>query len=218
MRIPLSLGKSQTGLAASLSAQLVDEHDSAQGGPITTGFTELGNGLYAWYYDFADDFDGGVVFTLTTGETSVVVGTASIAPDPIELAIKAKTDLIVGGTGQVTVNVPVTTGGDIAVILGDAYLAADGRAFTWNEPAAGVWPDLSEGATFYIRNSNFSKALSVISATSPKAVQLELAGTDLAQFEPGTYELHCRTNNLAASGEPPDVITFIQANCKLSWP
>jgi hypothetical protein len=107
----IALGASQTGLT--LKAQLVDADGVNVGSEITTGFTEIANGYYLWYYDgFPDGHRGGVKF-LTTGNVfkafhsinpeegenlDAKVGTRLAAadytaPDNASIAlIKAKTD------------------------------------------------------------------------------------------------------------------------------
>lgn len=57
-----------------------------------------------------------------------------------ELEIAAKTALISGGSVQV--NLPVTATGSLRpIVIGDDYLAANGRAFTWTISAiAGITP------------------------------------------------------------------------------
>lgn len=61
------------------------------------------------------------------------------------LAIKAKTDLI--GTGRVNTEGRAPVGGHYSIVQGDDYLAADGRALSWNSDS---WPDLT-GATVIMR-------------------------------------------------------------------
>jgi len=60
----LSLGSTQTGLAATLRAQLYDTAGAAVGALLSGGFTEWGQGAYSWHYAaYPDGFEGTVVFT-----------------------------------------------------------------------------------------------------------------------------------------------------------
>lgn len=74
------------------------------------------------------------VYSPNAGETDVDC-TASLyqevgATQVTALAIKAKTDLI--GTGAINGSSPVSDTGVISpIVIGDDYLAANGRAFTW---------------------------------------------------------------------------------------
>lgn len=52
------------------------------------------------------------------------------------------------GSAAVTVVAPVTSSGDITVVRGDDYAAADGRALSWTD-TGGAWPDLT-GATIVL--------------------------------------------------------------------
>jgi hypothetical protein len=75
----IPLQSSQTGLT--LSAQLTDTTGTNSGAAITTGFAELGNGFYLWYYaSFASQFRGSVKF-LSAG---TIVAALAINPEEAE--------------------------------------------------------------------------------------------------------------------------------------
>ncbi|MDQ6963935.1 MAG: hypothetical protein Q9M13_03335 [Mariprofundales bacterium] len=77
--VSLSLGSTKAGLL--LAAQLVDTTGAAVGTEITTGFVEIGDGNYLWYYaGFPDGFRGGVKF-YEQGQTTIL---AFVAVNPEE--------------------------------------------------------------------------------------------------------------------------------------
>lgn len=54
----IDLGGGNTG--KTLKAQLIDTDGDPVGGQIVSGFTEIGNGIYMWFYsEFGDTFQGG---------------------------------------------------------------------------------------------------------------------------------------------------------------
>jgi hypothetical protein len=67
----ISLGSANTGLT--LAAQLYTSAGGTSGGPISTGFVEIGGGVYLWTGTIPDDFQGIVKFT-----TGAIVVAASI--------------------------------------------------------------------------------------------------------------------------------------------
>lgn len=98
---------------------------------------------------------------------------------------------------------PVNANGDVAVIAGDDYLNADGRALVWTNAA---WPSLT-GATITLKVRDNTKAVlltktgTVVSATSAR---VDLTRTDTA-LATGAYLF----NLVAALSGSADVTTLV---------
>ena len=75
----LSLGRGKVGLT--LNAQPTDSTGVNVGSPITTGFTEIGDGFYIWNYALAADFQGCVKFI--DQSTSDVLAFKAINPNTL---------------------------------------------------------------------------------------------------------------------------------------
>lgn len=99
----ISLGPNRTGLVASpgLVAQLRDQSGSAIGGPVTTGFGELGGGNYRWTATIPEGFRGTVDFKLFGGAAPLVA--LPINPEELEY-IRDIRDSIGAGTGATLVD------------------------------------------------------------------------------------------------------------------
>lgn len=77
----VSLGKSYEGL--SLAAQFINYSGTDVGDEITSGFVDLGNGLYMWSYLISDGFSGAVKF-YEQGSSSEILSFAVINSREIE--------------------------------------------------------------------------------------------------------------------------------------
>jgi hypothetical protein len=66
----LFLGTSQTGLT--LNAQLFDDNGANVGSVITTGFIEIGNGMYMWKATVPDNFSGGSKIFSSSSPSSIL--------------------------------------------------------------------------------------------------------------------------------------------------
>lgn len=179
----LSLGTSQTGLAAQLRAQLVSTAGANVGAVVSTGFVEIGVGLYLWHYaSIPDGHRGGAVFT--RNDTSAVVAFVAINPEDAEdiALILAKTNLI--GAGSVTVTSSVSSDGtSIALFGGDDYHNIEAREIEIVD-TGGAWPDLTGATvTFYAENDNygvaFTKAMTVVTPSGAlKKIEIEFTAAD----------------------------------------
>lgn len=83
---------------------------------------------------------------------------------------------------------PVALSGDVEIIRGDSYLAADGRALEWQTTDAATWPALSGASIKFTVRSGVqvicSVAGSVVTATGAnKKVRAELPATVTASLE-----------------------------------
>lgn len=76
-----------------------------------------------------------------TPRSEAKIDTSLLALETTSQSIKAKTDLI-SATGAVVTNSPVTATGSVRpIVIGDDYLAANGRAFSWTIAAiSGITP------------------------------------------------------------------------------
>lgn len=89
LSITIPFDADDTGIA-DLRAQFVDTGGVDVGGPITTGFSELGGGLYQWYYNaFANGFRGQVKFYPDSDPTKVRA--AAINPQETETGTPIET-------------------------------------------------------------------------------------------------------------------------------
>lgn len=75
----LSLGKGKVGLT--LNAQKTNASGVNLDSPITTGFTEIGDGFYVWNYNLSLDFQGCVKFI--DEDTDEVLAFTSINPNQL---------------------------------------------------------------------------------------------------------------------------------------
>ena len=184
--VPLST--SQTGLT--LAAQLIDTAGTNVGSSVSTGFYEIGQGLYQWYYaSYPDGFRGSVVFK----SGSTVVASVPINPQEAEYTdVKASTlpaliwnvltsglttvgsvgKLLVSklgliGTGRIDTDGPVTAGGVVKLSIGADYLSAHGNALVWTD-TEDVLPDLT-GATILFEQgamSGSTNGVAVVASTN----------------------------------------------------
>jgi hypothetical protein len=181
-------------------------------------FTHVGAGV--WRYTFVSDETDASIVTLRvlSGDENraVVLNFATLAIDanghPTRLdvevgsrldetdalieamdalidAIKAKTDLI--GTSGAIVSAPVSTQGKIAqIFIGDDYLNANGRAFSWTiaEPTGFV----AATSSCFFGGSNGSGATWLVTGTitdngSTWTLRFDMTKTD-TNLTPGLYE------------------------------
>lgn len=84
----LLLGSSQTGLAATLRAALMDTTGTVHATlrDISTGFVEVGSGIYSWVYDSVPDgYRGAVVYYIgTLGVAANFVGVTLKTASPVD--------------------------------------------------------------------------------------------------------------------------------------
>ena len=86
---------------------------------------------------------------------------------------------------------PVLSNGDLQIVKGDAYDATDGTALSWE---SSDWTDLSNASIEFtawdtqqqVSNPVVQKAGSVLQATGPGRVQVELDSNQTDSFEPTT--------------------------------
>lgn len=102
--ISVPLGPTDTGLT--LKAQLVDTVNANVGSEVTTGFQEIGNGLYMWYYTaFPDGFRGGVTFKDAADNVKAFVDI-----NPEEFEVMKDLNRLVQGPVVVSAATPSVTG------------------------------------------------------------------------------------------------------------
>jgi hypothetical protein len=115
----LSLGKGKTGLT--LNAQKTDVSGVNIDTPITSGFTEIGDGFYIWNYSLESNFEGCVKFI--DENTNEVLAFTSINPN--QLSPNAL-DLI---EIENNVNLKEALIAMAAVLAGKAYVSGDTVTF-----------------------------------------------------------------------------------------
>lgn len=111
----LSLGKGKAGLT--LNAQKTDADGVDIDSPITTGFTEIGDGFYIWNYNLESSFQGCVKFI--DENTNEVLAFTSINPN--QLSPNAL-DLI---EIENNVNLKEALIAMAAILAGKAYVSGD---------------------------------------------------------------------------------------------
>ena len=131
-----------------------------------------------------------------TGTTGKALANAGSAADPLTNTVpgtyaSGTAGAALGriGGGQITTTSPVAVSGDVTIVRGDDYNAADGRALDWTDVSA-AWPDLT-GATIAVTvqttaTTTWTKAGSVVTPTgSGKKVRVEPTAADTATFAGG---------------------------------
>jgi hypothetical protein len=188
--IGLALGTSKAGLT-DLRAQLVDTAGASVGGPVSTGFSDQGQGCYLWHYaSWPDGHRGGVKF-YSNASPSVTLAFAAINPEEGEnLDVKVSSRLPANVSSAVTVTGPVAEGGEVEIVKGDDYAAADGRALEWTST---TWPNLT-GATITFRvlqqirdDVLLTKAGSVVTPTGTAKVRVELTAAETGALSAGGH-------------------------------
>lgn len=176
-----------TGLT--LTAQLVNTAGTNVGSAITTGFDEIGGGLYQWTATaIPDGHRGRVEFT----DSGTIVAANAINPEEAELI--GDLDAAVDANGlAVTVVAPVAENLDLTLIKGDDYNNGDtGREVYWPNPA-GTWPDLT-GATITF-GAGHARTASVLQKTGTvvtptganQKVRVNFAAADTDDLSAETY-------------------------------
>ena len=119
----------------------------------------------------------------------------------------------VSGVPQITLTSPVTQAGNINILQGDTYYAADGRAIAFTD-AGGTWPNLT-GATLALNIYTTNRIIytHAMTCTNPGAthqtVQLELSATDSAQVPSGPFRV-------VATLSDGHAVTLVDAVCTSS--
>ncbi len=104
----------------------------------------------------------------------------------------------------ITYTGPVAEGGDVVTYRGDTYLNEDGRALEWESDD---WPDLSGASIAVIIDRTVSLAGSVVAASGPGIVRLELTATQSASITPGRHLFQ-----IVATQADADVATLVEAS------
>lgn len=174
---------------------------SAPSGTVTYELRERGASLALSYVVWTDDTNAATA----AAQAGVAANLAQEAADNAEqaaisattaatntTAIKAKTDLI--GTGTALVSAPVTDdGGLLELVIGDDYLAANGRALEWTfSEISGITTSavgrfgLADAATGTEVYQNTSGTVTEPTAGTFK-VSFDIPKAALASLPPGDY-------------------------------
>lgn len=168
---------------------------------VTTGITETEPGVYRKTFTAPNANGDYLVIWDASGKTSVE-----------ELEVGATTDAILSrlGGGEVTIIGPVLIGGDVEIVRGDDYKAADARALEWTSAS---WPDLTSATvTFTAKYSDeivaVSKAGSVVTPSGTgKRIRVELLRSETENFLTGNHDFDIRA--VLSNG---DDVTLVKAN------
>lgn len=164
---------------------------------LATGtIVEQGNGQYILQTSAADMNGNTINFLFTaTGAISVNENVVTYTDPNSEQAPGNFPSGSVGynigklGGTQVVVVPSMTQGGNISIIQGDSYYAADGRAFQWSD---NTWPDLT-GATavmtvFGDDGTIYTHAVEIQTPGSgTQTLQVEFSNSDTATPIPSGY-------------------------------
>lgn len=95
------------------------------------------------------------------------------------------------GVAEIEVRSPITPGGDLYLIRGDAYLTDDGRAIEFLD-SDDAWPDLTSAtATFFSQSLEVEMEIVTPSGTGKK-IRLELTTEDTTELVPKKTEYAVR--------------------------
>ena len=127
LTIDILLGAAHAGL--DLEAQIYDSGGAAYGSRVTTGFSEIGGGAYAWFYDaYPDDWRGSVAFYDQLAPAVVLAATSinpvDFTPNPASQPSGATTPF----TYDPTVLTDATAAGRLAktrLLIGDTVNTVD---------------------------------------------------------------------------------------------
>jgi len=193
-----------------LSAQLVNTTGANVGSAVTTGFVDLGGGMYLWHYAaFPDGHRGAVKFS----SGGVLKAIAPINPEEAEntdaktstraatddsrfanldapVSSRATSGNILLPAARVNYVGPVVANGNVTLLQGDDYANADGRALVFTEDGAG-WPTLTS-ATVRLKSrhkhgmgQNLDVIGTVVTATgTSKSVRFDLTTAQTGALGP----------------------------------
>jgi hypothetical protein len=208
--IPVILTASQTGLT--LKAQLVNSSGVNVGSEITTGFTEIGGGIYlAHLTAIPDSHRGGVTFYVGS-LPSGLKAFAAINPEEAENS-DVKTSSVDGGGGgsdalqrtqAIRVSDQQENSEDIYVVIGDSYATDNGRAIHFIDAKA-LWPDLDAGTVEFLIQGTSIDAEVVTATGTGKEVKVELSSEDTAALVVGKSRYQLRH---VLDGTPDEVETL----------
>lgn len=115
------------------------------------------------------------------------------------------------GSGDITVITPVVSDDTVELILGDDYLAADGRSLDWTTTGS-AWPSDITGAAVLMRiGDSFTKAGTVVTPTGTRHVRVELTRTETATFRARDY-----TFTVVLTLTSTDVITIVEGTARFN--
>jgi len=152
--------------------------------------------------------------------TDLATGYSGTQAGNILNSVKSQTDLIQAG-GTVTVSTPVTASGQLAspLIIGDDYLNANGRAFSWTVPLPPGFVIATSTAKFGMRYeddqgvNSFVQSGTVIDAGSGNVtLRFDVAKSVTGLLRPGWYDWSVEI--VSASGTE---ITRVKSGKNAEW-
>ncbi len=133
------------------------------------------------------------------------------------------------GTAAISTVSPVSQGGDLALVRGDSYRAADGRALLWTGASANVWPDLTAATVkLQILGNHLTVAGTVVMEVTgtvvtptgtqqvraePTAAQTAALPASQAAAAPGAVSPYKVVATLANG----DVVTLVEGNATITY-
>lgn len=216
-------GTGATGLTVTVD---IDKYHKATGARtrVTTGAsaTEGANGNYL--YDITDVLDAGTfdyVGVFQTANTDVISKhvTAYQPSDPLRaLAPGDYSNGTVGYlVGRLATNTIIATtpildaGGNIRLLVGDDYYAADGQSLDWTNTA---WPTLTGGTiTLRVKITNTTLTFTG-SVTSPQVARIELSRAQIDTIGTGTWrsKLECTLANGHVFTLLKDITVYVEGD------
>lgn len=156
--IPINLGPNQTGLT--LAAQLLDAANNPYGSVISTGFTEIGSGIYSLSISLPSDFTGSIYFWSVTNP-SKILAIAGIEP-------LAQTS---SGVNVCTITVTDTNSNPLQNAL--VSLVQNSTPYVSMTDSSGI-------AQINVPNGTFSMSASLAGYQSPAPVSISVSGSTTA--------------------------------------
>src|SRR5674476_1213509 len=157
MLITCSFGTRNTG--ADVRYQILNADKSVWVSRRSTGVTELLAGSGVFGVEVGDTILAGRTVVWDIDGTDKSAGDSFPTPPIVDVGEIDWSAL--WGTMPTGINIqvisPVYLGGDVTIVAGDDYKAADNRALSWVDKS-NIWPDLS-GATFKLTISHQAKVV-----------------------------------------------------------
>jgi hypothetical protein len=92
-------------------------------------------------------------------------------------------------TGRVTVSSIIAASGEVSIVQGDDYFAADGRSLDFVGESANQWPDLEDADVYlHVSDGTLTVVGSVVTPTGTQRVRFEPDSTDTSTLPEGDYD------------------------------
>jgi hypothetical protein len=188
----VDFGARKHGLAT-VGYALLNPDGTVHTARTTSGIVNIAGGLYMAHVTLPAKWSGAISWD--TGEAEPVYAAEDIDAANLEYldaAVSSRATVVNLANTTLQVVGPVSTTGDITILAGDDYLAADSRALVFTDPTGTRWPSLAAATIELIafdesHGEKFTTAGVEISATSPaRSVSVDIEGDDTANV-PGDW-------------------------------